>query len=443
MFENISIEELLEGRKYLMSGTVGSSLPVIIESGKGAILKDINGKEYIDCTSQAWSFNIGFSHPRIIEAVKEQIDKITHVRTSFDTIPKLMLLKKLGEITPGNLKKIMFSLHGSVSNEAALKLAMINRPEAFKFVVPYNNYMGRTLTTIAGSWVYPPISKAFAPFMHNFVRIPNAYCYRCHYKLTYPKCNLFCAEFLRTTFKHGIEPVAAVSMEPMQAQGGQIEYPPGYLKRIREICDEYDVLLIFDEIQTSFGRMGCMFASEMYGVIPDIMVFGKAIGGGFPLAGTIQREDLKPPIPASDSFTFAHFPVSFAAACATLDVIVEEKLIDKANKMGNYFTTRLKELQNKYEIIGDIRGPGLMIGVEFVKDRNTKEPASDITSFIVRDAIQDGVIFGESLFRGLGNVLKIKPPLIISETQADIVLKVLEKNIKKNSARLAKNNLSE
>ena len=438
MFENVSMEDLEKGRQYMMSGSVGGGLPIIVDSGKGAVLKDVNGKEYIDCTSQAWSYNIGFSHPRVIEAIKEQVDKITHVRTSFETIPKLLLLKKLGEITPGNLKKIMFSLHGSSSNESALKLAMINRPEASKFITPYGNYMGRTLATIAGSWPYPPISKLFAPFMHNFIRIPNAYCYRCHFNLEYPKCNLFCAEFLKTTLKHGADYVAAVSMEPMQAQGGQIEYPSGYLRRIKEICNEFNVLLIFDEIQTAFGRMGCMFASEMYDVIPDIMVFGKALCGGFPIAGTMQRADLKPPAPASDSYTFAHFPVSLAAACATLDVIIEEKMIDKANKMGKYFTSRLKELQNKYEIIGDVRGPGLMIGVELVKDRETKEPANEIVHSIVKEAIDDGVIFGESLFKGMGNVLKIKPPLVINETQADIVLEVLEKHLKKNTDTLNK-----
>jgi 4-aminobutyrate aminotransferase-like enzyme len=181
MFENVSPEVLEEGRKYLMSGSVGGGLPIIIDSGKGAVLKDVNGKEYIDCTSQAWSYNIGFSHPKVIEAVMEQIVKITHVRTSFGTVPKFLLLKKLGDVAPKNLKKISFCLHGSVANESAIKLALTNKPECSKFITVYNNYAGRTLATIAGSWPYHPISKLFSPFMENFVRIPNAYCYRCHY----------------------------------------------------------------------------------------------------------------------------------------------------------------------------------------------------------------------------------------------------------------------
>ena len=441
MFENVDIKTLDEGRKYLISGSVGGGLPIIIESGKGAVLKDTGGKEYIDCTSQAWSYNIGFSHPKVIAAVKEQIEKITHVRTSFETIPKLLLSKKLGEIAPGNLKKIMFSLHGSVSIESALKLTLTNRPETTKFITVYNNYSGRTFATIAASWPYHPISRLFSAYMENFIRIPNAYCYRCHYNLNYPKCNLFCADFLKTTLKHGAEPVAAVIMEPLQAHGGMIEYPLGYLKRIKEICSEFGVLLIFDEIQTGFGRLGAMFASQLYDTIPDILVFGKALGGGFPIAGVMQRADLKPPEPATDSYTFAHFPVSFAAACATLEVIEEENMLEKAQKMGDYFTTRLKDLQKKYELIGDIRGPGLMIGIELVKDRKTKEPANDITNSIVKESIYDGVIFGESLFKGLGNVLKIKPPFVITESQADKVLEVFEKHIKKHSSKLYKNRI--
>jgi len=436
MFENVNPKDLEEGRKYLMSGSVGGGLPIMIESGKGSVVKDSNGKEYIDCTSQAWTYNIGVSHPKVIAAVKEQIDKITHVRTSFETVPKLLLLKKLGEIAPGNLKKISFCLHGSVANESAIKLAITNKPDGMKFLAPFDNYSGRTLATIAASWPYHPICRLFASFMENFVRIPNAYCYRCPFNLKHPGCGLQCAEYVKTMLERGLEPVIGIIMEPMQASGGMIEPPKGYLKRIREICDEFGILLIFDEIQTGFGRLGAMFASELYDVYPDILSFGKAIAGGFPLAGVMLRKDLKPPEPATDSFTFAHFPVSFAAAAATLDVIREENLLERAKKMGNYFTSRLKELQNRYELIGDIRGPGLMIGIELVKNRKTKEMANDITHQIVKESIEDGVIFGESKFKGIGNVLKIKPPLVITESQADRVLEVFEKHIRKHSENL-------
>ncbi len=433
MFENIDPKDLEEGRKYLMSGSVGGGLPILIDSGKGAVIRDLDGKEYIDCTSQAWTFNIGVAHPKVQAAVKEQVDKITHVRTSFETVPKLLLLKKLGELAPANLKKISFCLHGSVANESAMKLAITNNPEGMKFLAPFENYSGRTLATIAASWPYHPINRLFAPYMENVVRIPNCYCYRCPFGMEYPKCGIQCAEYVKTMIERGVEPVTGIILEPMQASGGMIDPPKGYLERLREICDEFGIVLIFDEIQTGFGRLGAMFSSELYGVYPDILTFGKAIAGGFPLAGVMQRDDFKPPEPATDSFTFAHFPVSFAAAIATLEVIEEENLVERAVKMGEYFTSGLKALQNKYEEIGDIRGPGLMIGIELVKDRKTKEKASEICHNIVKDAVEHGVIFGESKFKGIGNVLKIKPPLVISEAQADRVLQVFEELLQKHS----------
>ncbi len=434
MFENPNPQDLEQGRKYLMSGSVGGGLPIMIESGKGAIIKDVNGNEYIDCTSQAWSYNIGFSHPKVIAAVKEQMVKITHVRTSFETVPKLLLANKLGKLAPGNLKKIAFCLHGSVANESAMKLAMTNNPGGMKFLAPFNNYSGRTLATIDASWPYHPLCRTFAPYMGHVVRIPHAYCYRCPFGLEKKSCGLLCAEYVKTMLEKAVEPVIGLITEPMQASGGMIDFPAGYLKRLREICDEFNILLIFDEIQTAFGRLGAMFASELYDVIPDILSFGKAIGGGYPLAGVMQREDLKTPTAASDSYTFAHFPISFAAGLATLEVIEEENMLEKARHMGEYFTSRLKELQSKYEQIGDIRGPGLMIGIELVKNRETKEMANELTHAILTQAVDEGVLFGESLFKGMGNVLKIKPPLVISESQADRVLEVFEKLLKKNMA---------
>jgi len=432
MMDAYTADDLAEGRKYLLSGSVGAGLPIVIDTGAGAIVRDINGKEYIDCTSQAWTYTIGFNHPKVREAAKAQIDKMTHVRTSFETVPKLLLLKKLGERAPGKLKKMAFCLHGSTAVESAMKLAMTNRPQRTKFLAPFHGYAGRTLSTIAASWPYHPISKLFAPYMQNVIRIPNAYCYRCPFGMEKDSCNMLCAEFLRTTLEQAVEPVAGLIIEPIQAHGGMIDYPKGYLARVREICDEFGVLLIYDEIQTAFGRLGAMFAAELYNVHPDLLVFGKALGGGFPIAGVMQRSDLKPPEPGSDSYTFAHNPVSFAAAYAVLTVIEEEGILAKARSIGSYFTLRLKELQQKHEEIGDIRGPGLMIGVELVTDRSTKRVANDLTHTIVKEAIDEGVIFGESLMMGLGNVLKIKPPAVITESQADRVLEVFEKLLVKH-----------
>ncbi len=426
VFTQKELDELAEGRKYLMSGSVGGELPLLLVSGEGSKVKDAKGVEYIDCTSQAWTYNVGFCHPKVMNAAIEQIKHIPHARTSFETVPKLRLLKKLGEIAPGNLKKISFCMHGSVANEGAMKIAMINRPEGMKFLVPYDNYSGRTLVTIAATWPYAPISRKFAPFMHNFIRFPNPYCYRCYFKMSYPDCDLFCAEWIRNIIEKGSEPIIALTMEPLQASGCMLPPPPGYLERVKKICHEYDILLIYDEIQTAFGRLGSMFAADLYGTLPDILVYGKAIAGGFPLAGVMLRDDLKPYDPAVHSFTFAHFPVSLAAACAVLDILVEEKLPQRAKETGEYITKNLLKLKEKYEIIGDVRGPGLMIGIELVKSKDTKEPAPEKASQFLKEGMKRGVIFGQSKFLGLGNVVKIKPPLVITKDEADKVLEVFE-----------------
>jgi 4-aminobutyrate aminotransferase-like enzyme len=212
----------------------------------------------------------------------------------------------------------------------------------------------------------------------------------------------------------------------MQAGGGMIEYPVEYLRELRKICDDYNMLLIWDEIQTAFGRMGTMFAAELYDVLPDIMTFGKAIGGGFPLAGTLHRTDMEDFGPQDHGFTFASYPVSMAAAIVTLRILQEEQLPQRAAKVGAHITSRLKEMQQKYELLGDIRGPGLMIAIELVKDQASKEPAVEEAKRFIQEGLKRGVLFGELGFSKMMNVIKIKPPLVISDEQVERVLDVFE-----------------
>jgi 4-aminobutyrate aminotransferase/4-aminobutyrate aminotransferase/(S)-3-amino-2-methylpropionate transaminase len=219
-------------------------------------------------------------------------------------------------------------------------------------------------------------------------------------------------------------PPIALIMEPIQAHGGMIPFPKPYHKKIRELCDRHDMLLIYDEIQTAFGRVGQMFAAELYETLPDIMVFGKSLGGGFPLAGSIHKKALRGFVPGDHTFTFAHFAPSMIAGLATLRVIEEERHLAQCRKMGAYFTERLLSLKNKYELIGDVRGPGLMIGVELVKDKKSKEKACEETTRFVEEAFKRGVQFGHSKYAGRGNVIKIKPPLVINENEAEKAMDV-------------------
>jgi len=201
-----------------------------------------------------------------------------------------------------------------------------------------------------------------------------------------------------------------------------IPFPRPYYQAIRALCDKHDMLLVWDEIQTAFGRVGEMFAAELYDTIPDILIFGKSIGGGFPLAGSLQGERLKGFEPGDHSFTFAHFPVSMMA----LKAMEEERMLENSRKMGAYFTERLLELKKKYALIGDVRGPGLMIGIELVRDRETREPASEESYRFVEEGFKRGVQFGHAKYAGMGNVVKIKPPLVITEAEAERVMEVFE-----------------
>lgn len=433
MYEKTTPEEIEAGRRALLSGSVGGELPLMVAKARGASLWDHTGKEYIDCTSQAWTLIVGACHPKVIAAVREQLDYFTHVRTSFETLPKLLLSKKLAELAPGDLNRVTYSLHGSTAIEGAMKLALRHYPGRRFFVTPWDNFSGRTLAGMGLSYPHP---HPFLDYAGYSVRVPQGYCYRCAYELKYPGCELFCVKMMGKFIENAIDgkPVALI-MEPIQGSGGMIDFPKPYYQAVRELCDRHDMLLIFDEMQTGFGRVGRMFASELYGVVPDILVFGKAVGGGFPLAGSISREHVAGFKPADHSFTFAHFPVSMVAALATLKVLEEEKLLERVEKLNDFFTSSLLELKERYEIIGDVRGPGLMIGIELVRDRQTKEPAREESYRFEKEGLKRGVLFGTSKYSGMGNVVKIKPPAVITDAQAEKVMQVFEEVLQVVSPR--------
>jgi 4-aminobutyrate aminotransferase-like enzyme len=425
LYDNVTEEELGAGRKALLSGSVGATVPKVFARARGAKYWTSDGQEYIDCTSQAWSLGVGACHPTVMEAVKAQLDYFTHVRTNYDTVPKLLLSKKLTEIAPGDLSTVTYSLHGTTAVEGAMKLALRNRPGRKYFVTLWDGYAGRTFATMDLTYPHP---TPFLDYTGHKIRLPQAYCYRCVYEKTYPQCKLFCVNMMDKFLRNALdgEPVA-LFMEPIQASGGMIPFPRSYYRAIRALCDAHDMLLVWDEIQTGFGRVGEMFAAKLYETIPDILIFGKSVGGGFPLAGSLQRAHLKGFELGDHSFTFAHFPVSMVAGLATLKAMEEERMLENCRKIGAYFTERLLELKERYELIGDVRGPGLMIGIELVRDRETKEPASEESYRFVEEGLKRGVQFGHAKYGGMGNVVKIKPPLVISEAEAEKVMEVFEK----------------
>lgn len=417
-------------REYIGYGA--SWLGPALVSGHGCTVTDIEGKSYLDCTSQAWSLVLGFNHPEVTEAAVAQMRTLAHARAGFPTIPRLLLAKKLAEMSPGRLKRVVNAPTGSLAVEAAMKLAMINRPEAHRFVTFYHAYHGGTLATLAAGWMptqtpgrFGPGVK-FLPFMQGFVRVPNPYCYRCPLGLAPEACQAACAAILRDTIRRGVDgPVAAVLLEPVQGNGGQIPFPPAFVQEVRRICDEFGILLIFDEIQTGFGRTGTMFAAEWLGVTPDMLVLSKSLGGGIPIAALVADERLKQFEPTGeDVYTFGSNPVAQAAALKVIEILERDRIPERAGKMGALFTQGLLALQRRYPQMGDVRGPGLFIGVEMVKDPVSKEPAPAEAKRIVEEARRRGVILATA--SALPNVLKIKPPLIITEAEVGRVLEVLE-----------------
>ena len=314
-----------------------------------------------------------------------------------------------------------------------MKLAMRNRP-GNTFATLWDGYHGRTLATLNLSWPHP--NNRFANWSGPVVRVPQAYCYRCPFGLTHPSCQLECVRFAKESIQRSApEPPAALIMEPIQGNGGMIEFPRDYYPAIRRMCDELGMLLIWDEIQTGFGRVGDWFAANLYDTHPDIMVIGKGLGGGFPLFGMLVRDDLEPFSPGDHSFTFAHFPVSMVAALAVIQAIEEENLLERSRRLGAALTAGLNQLKDKYDLIGDVRGPGLMVGVELVKDKQSKIPARDEAHQFIVEGLKRGVIFGESKYLNLGNVVKIKPPLVTTEAQIERVLAVFEEIVQVLSRR--------
>jgi 4-aminobutyrate aminotransferase-like enzyme len=428
-----AIDELLS--KHYMHGDVPKG-PFLVE-GKGCVITDIDGKTYIDCQSQAWALNAGHGNEAIMKAAFEQGTLLAHCRPIHDTFPRTRLIEKLVEIAPGDLKKVGFALGGSSASESALKLAMVNKPEAMNFITLYNAWHGNSLATIDASWT-PTLTKhrhygfgmKFRPFLGNFLRVPNPYCYRCYFGESYPNCKLTCAKVLELTIeKAATGPVAAVYLEPLQGVGGQVPCPVEYLREVRRICDKFGVLLMYDEVQTAFGRMGTMFAADYYGVMPDVIAMAKGMGNGWPIGGILASTKLKSfDSDGEDAYTCMNNAMIHAAALANIRYIQENKLCENAKAMGDFISSALRQLQKKYPQIGDVRGPGLHIGVEFVVDPETKEPADDLTLAVYNKAMEKGVFFG--LSGAIGNVLKIKPPLNITKPLAERVLEVFESCVK-------------
>lgn len=420
------INQLERGKRSLVHDPrEGDANKITLVRAKGSLVWDDKGNEYLDCTSQAWSNNLGANDPRVVEAAIAQLREITHARPNFNTHALLQLTAKLRQISPGDLNRIGYCLHGSLAVEMAMKLAFKNRPGRHNIIVLQDAYHGRSLTTMAASWPHP--NNPFLPIQPRFTRVPHPDPYRPRLGFDVETESKLCLQLLEDTILKGVDGgVVAIMLEPIPGNGGHIDLPVSFLRGIREICDRHDIILIWDEIQSCFGRTGAMFAADYFGVVPDIMTFGKGVGGGFPLAGIMASDRLDSFEAGEDALTFGQFPVAMAAAVATIDAIISDNLCKNAQDLGAYATQRLHEIADRRKLIGNVRGPGLFVSVELVKDRGTKEPARRAASEVYKRGVQKGVLFGESRYAGLGNLIKVKPPLDCTHEQMSFALDVLD-----------------
>jgi 4-aminobutyrate aminotransferase-like enzyme len=313
---------------------------------------------------------------------------------------------------------------GRLGRPFVMKLALANRPgHTGPFLALTDGYHGRSLASMGLGW--PHTNHAFDRTFPAVLRIPQPYAYRSG--RTEDEEVDYCVGELRDAIARrstGLPP--ALIMELVQGNGTQLDFPGRYYREVAQVCAENGILLIFDEVQTGFGRTGRMWAAEYYDVTPDILVFGKGVGGGFPLAGVLADEALAGFQPGDDALTFGEFPVSLAAGLAALDVLEKDGLLQACADMGKYASDGLRAMQPRHRLIGDVRGPGLLIGVELVRDQRTREPATAETLEVYRRGLDLGVIFGTTRYAGLGNVVKIKPPFTITRDQMDRVLDVFD-----------------
>jgi len=411
-------------KKYVNISMVDKVQPVVIEKAQGATITDVEGKSYIDCFSGIAVVNAGHCNKKVIEAAKAQMDKLVHCCSYvYYAQPTADLAEKLAQITPGRLQKTFFGSGGAEAIEGALRLAKQFTGKT-EFIALQTSFHGRSYATLSVTG-NSARKKRGGPYMVGCAFLPAPYCYRCFFELEYPKCQLRCARALEDIIRFDTyDNVAAFIAEPILGEGGIITPPDDYFLEIDKILKKRDILFVVDEVQTGFCRTGKMFGIEHYKVEPDIMAMAKGIADGFPLSGFIAREEIADSFKPGDHLsTFGGNPVSCAASLANIEFLAEQNLAEGALRKGEYIKAQLERLSTKHKLIGEVRGKGLMIGIELIRD-NQKMPANTESNKI-RDFCRDnGLLIG--LGGIYGNVIRIQPPLVISQEQMEEVTRILE-----------------
>lgn len=431
--------EWIERDKKLLSTSLTRTAPLVPAETDYVWIKDVDGNIFLDFGSGIAVTNVGHRHPKVVEAIKKTADILDHTNScDFYNYLQVIYAERLISITPGNFhKRVFFGNSGTEAVECALKAVRWHSPGKPYIIGFVPGFHGRTFGSLAFTTTKLTARRRYFPFMGGAVHVPFPNTYRCPFKgLEGDGCVEAVLDYIEDfLFKHVVPPdeVAGMIIEPILGAGGIVPAPERFMKELRRMANDYGFYLIIDEVQTGFGRTGKMFAIEYYGIDPDVMTLSKAIANGLPMGACVARAELLEWDPDAHENTLGANPIVVSAALAVLDIMEEEKLPERAAELGEYFMKRLKELQDKYDYIGDVRGRGLMIGVEFVKDRESKEPFKKLRNAVVDEAFKRGLII---LGSGI-SALRIQPPLVIKKEHIDIATEILDQAIKAAIDRVA------
>ena len=416
---------IIDRDDQVISPSYTRSYPLVAERGEGAIVEDPDGNRFLDFAAGIAVVATGHCHPRVVKAIQEQAAKLIHMSgTDFYYENMVLLAEKLASLVPGKSpRRVYFGNSGTEAIEAAIKLARYHTGRG-QFVAFVGAFHGRTMGSLALTASKSVQKQGFFPVMPGVHHMPYAYCYRCAYGKTPDSCSVECVKAIETELFRTTVPaqeVAAIFVEPIQGEGGYVVPPRKFFDELRKLADKHGILVVADEVQSGMGRTGKMFASEHFGLEPDILALAKGIASGLPLGAMVARADLMTWKPGAHASTFGGNPVAVAASLATIELL-EQELVANAARVGAHMMARLGDLPQRFPMVGDVRGLGLMIGIELVKDQKTKERAPELRDRVVHMCFERGL-----LLLGAGpNTIRLCPPLVITKDQADFAAQTIE-----------------
>jgi len=398
--------------------------PVVFRSGHGCTLTDVDGNVYIDFSSGIYVAGLGHCHPKVTEAVQKAAGELMNAH-DFTTPAKMRLLEKLAEIAPGEGKYKLTGVQlydsGTTAVEAGLRV-MRAATGKLEFISFHRDFHGKTMGAV-GLARLDASQGLRAP---GFFLVPRGYCYRCEFKQTYPDCDLLCVDYIRTVLKEETSGrVAGIVLEPIQGWAGSIVPPDGWIQKIRALCDEFGLLLMADEVLNCMARTGRMFAMEHWDTVPDVMTLGKGFGNGFPVTAMLVADQYKDAVQKiSASTSYGGNPMACAAALASIEVIEEENVCARAARLGEILLQRMKQMQAAHPIVGEVRGLGCLLGIELVKDKETREPFEQAGRLVYQKAFRKGLAWIPA-----GHILRMSPPLVMEDDLALKGLDIIEESI--------------